>query len=208
VGFNKASALVERQLTYRVDLAQDGGAWAEVELVYRHPAPRHLAECSAELRYDPVYEQNMERCYWNYVRLVAPAGAQLSRGPNLVVDGRYLPRGQSTTGELSRELPGADKVSWGQLLLLAPQETITLTYGYALPAGTAQQVGAQWTYNLYLQKQPGTLAPAAEVVVTLPAGARFIDSQPPPTGRKGTVLTYLTNLRQDQAINILYETVP
>jgi hypothetical protein len=204
VGFNKASALVERRLSYQVSLAGDGSAEAQARLTYRHPAPKHEARCSRELRYDPIYRQNMERCYWNYLRLIVPAGALLSSGPGVVVEGQYLLRGQATTGTIDTESLGADKKSWGQLLLLAPQETMSLDYSYTLPPGTARLVENHQAYTLYLQKQPGAGAMEAEVVVTLPEEGQFLSSQPLPESRQGRVITYRLSLTTDREIDLYY----
>lgn len=204
LGFNKASVVVERQLSYQVELAEDGSAQAQVNLEYHHPAKKRAEDCWQEPRYDPVYEQNMARCYWNYPRLIVPRGAQLISGPSIVVEGKYLLRGQPTTGEIDVAPVGSDKISWGQLFLLAPQESITLDYVYRLPSDTAHFVQDHWEYSLYLQKQPGTLAPPVEVTITLPEGAQLLDSQPLPSSQEERVMTYQLSLKTDQEINISY----
>lgn len=204
VGFNKASPLVERHLNYQVTLAEDGSAQAHANLVYQHQARKHLERCQQEISYDPLYEQNMERCYWNYMRLIVPASAKLISGPKVIVAGQSLLRGQPTTGEIDVAAPGSDKLSWGQLFLLAPEESNSLDYVYTLPPGTAHSVEDHWEYNLYLQKQPGTMAPTVEVVVTLPEGAQLLKSQPKPLNQQERVITYLVSLKTDQQIELFY----
>ncbi len=204
LGFNKASALVERSTIYHVTLAEDGSAQAQAKLFYQHPAQRRAEPCLQKPRYDPVYEQNMERCYWNYVRLIVPSDAQLLSGPGIIVDGLYLLRGQSSTGEIDVEPLGSERTSWGQLFLLAPGESLSLDYVYTLPPGTAHRVDDHWVYSLYLQKQPGTLQPPVEVVVTLPEGAQFLESQPQPLNQQGSVGTYSVSLSTDQKIEVSY----
>ena len=201
VGFNKASAMVEKRLNYQVALTRDGGARAHLNLVYQHHADQRQ-ECLFEVRYDRGYEQNMERCYWDYHRLITPAGAQLLSGPHIVVEGQYLLQGRPTTGKIDTAPLGLNRTSWGQLFVLAPQESISLDYVYTLPPGTAQFVKDHWEYTLYLQKQPGTLEPMAEVAIALPEGARFLQSQPPT--QPGAVVTYLIGLRTDQEIVLSY----
>jgi hypothetical protein len=207
VGFNKASAVVERQITYRVAVAEDGSTLAHATLVYQHRAQNPIETCSKGPGYDPIYEQNMARCYWNYVRLVVPSGATLLRGPQVVVGGEYLLRGQPTTGEIDTAPLGPDKVSWGQLFLLAPGERLVLDYVYTLPPGTARRLGDAWTYKLYLQKQPGTGKPAVEVIVTLPEMAQLLESRPAFRDQQATSSTYLLSLDTDQEIEILYRLV-
>lgn len=204
LGFNKANALVEQQVNYQVSLAKDGSAQARANLVYHHSAQKRVDLCQPETRYDPVYEQNMERCYWDYLRLIVPAQAHLLRGPNVVVGGQHLLRGQATTGQIDMEALPEDKLSWGQLFLLAPQQTISLDFIYTLPPGTAHWVEDHWEYNLYLQKQPGVLASTTAVTVTLPEGSHFLGSQLTPLRQQGTEITYQVDLKTDQEIQILY----
>jgi len=204
LGFNKASALVERHLAYQVTLEGDGSAQAHANLTYRHDGQQRGEACRQEPRYDPTYEGNMERCYWNYLRLVVPAEAQLLTGPKNVVDGRYLLRGRSSTGEIDIAPLSENKASWGQLFLLPPGETLELDYFYALPPGTARRSEERWVYELYLQKQPGTLAPSVEVLVTLPQGMGLVNSTPEPHSHTGQAVTYLMDMRTDQRIQLEY----
>jgi hypothetical protein len=204
LGFNKASAIVERRLRYRLALDEAGGAQAHANLMYHHPAAGGDETCSQQPRYDPTYEQNMERCYWNYLRLIVPAGVRLERGPSVVVNGQNLLRQQPTTGKLDIELLAPNKQSWGQLFLLPPQEIISLDYIYSLPPGTARQVDNQWHYNLYLQKQPGLDSSAVEVTVSLPAGAQLVESQPLPASQVAESLTFLLDLKMDMTIDLFY----
>jgi hypothetical protein len=204
LGFNKASALVERSTIYHITLAEDGSAQARAKLSYQHPAQRRVEPCLQKPRYDPVYEQNMERCYWNYVRLVVPSDAQLLSGPGIIVDGQYLLRSQSSTGEIDVEPLGSERTGWGQLFLLAPGESLSLDYVYTLQTSTARRVDDHWVYSLYLQKQPGTLQPPVEIFITLPEGAQFLESQPQPLNQQGSVGTYSVSLSTDRKIEISY----
>lgn len=204
IGFNKASALVERQLTYQVVLTGDGSALAHLSLLYRHQGQRRPDSCSAQLWYDPVYEQNMVRCYWNYLRVITPAQARLLNGPANVVAGQSLLRGQATTGQIDLAVVGPDKVSWGQLFLLAPQESLSLDYDYILPANTAWPEDDHWRYRLSLQKQPGTLRPPAEIIVVLPQGAQLYHSRPQPFARQEEKVTYRFDQRTDLEIDLSY----
>lgn len=203
LGFNKASALVQRQLAYEVKLATDGSLKGHARLTYQHQGQARSGPCVLMERFSPVYENNMQGCYWNYMRLVTPATAQLVSGPHTIVEGRYLLKGEATTGEIDEESL-LDKQSWGQLFLLAPDHTLSLDFEYTLPAGTARMTEESlWEYTLYLQKQPGTEETSTEVTVTLPDGAWLQHSQPAATVA-GTTLTFATNLTTDQPITLYY----
>ena len=204
LGFNKASAQVERRLHYQVTLAADGSAQIQAELVYRHQALKRRPDCAIEIRYDPVYEQNMQRCLWNYVQLLVPAGARLSQGPQEIIDGRYLLSGEATPGTIETTPVSPDKQSWGQLMLLRPESEKTLTYAYTLPAQTARPLPDGWQYRLFLQKQPGTLSPATLVSLTLPPGAVWLDSEPQPVSLSQNTATFELNQPTDQWLRVNY----
>lgn len=203
VGFNKASAAVEQQIDYVVTLDKSGQAQAEATLRFHHRAPEVAQPCAIELRYDPVYEQNMVRCYWNYLRLLVPAQARLKQGPEFEIAGQYLLDGQATTGQIDTA-PLATKMSWGQLFLLAPDEKLEATYVYDLPPGLVKERDGEWHYRLELQKQPGTTDTPVTVTVVLPDGATLTGSQPQPTSTDGAVITFQVSLTRDRTISLTY----
>lgn len=205
VGFNKASAKVERYLNYTVQLAGDGSGQARAQLLYQHTAPARAGECAIDLRYDRSYAQNMERCAWIYTSLIVPAGAELRTGPGVVVAGRYLLRGQPTSGQVDRQTLPHHKQSWSQLFLLAPAQRLALDFDYRLPPGTVSAGGEQQSYSLLLPKQPGTLEPAVQVSLTLPAGAQLLASDPAPLEQSGSTLLFQFRLTTDRRIRVTYK---
>ncbi|NJO00111.1 MAG: hypothetical protein HC875_41370, partial [Anaerolineales bacterium] len=61
-----------------------------------------------------------------------------------------------------------------------------------------------WAYRLYLQKQPGLLAPPVEVTINLPPPGYLLWSERPAAQQQGTRLTYRLDLQTDQAIEVWY----
>jgi hypothetical protein len=210
VGFTKASAVVERQTDYQVSLNPDGSAAAYASLVYHHLSQKALAACQITPRYDPVYVDMMDRCYWDYVRLVVPKGATLRAAPHIVVPAAAMLRGEATTGQVDTEELPTGVLAWGQLFLLAPGETAALDFTYDLPAGTAaRQADGGWLYRLRLPKQPGTDRLPWQVTVRLPEGARLSSSTPAATAQDGaalvgTALVYRLAQDADQEIVVRY----
>jgi hypothetical protein len=206
LGFNKASALVERRTDYQVSLRPDGGAAAYTSLVYRHLSQKEVSLCQITPRYDPVYADMMDRCYWDYVRLVVPKGALLRSAPHIVVPAQALLRARDSAGQVDVEELPAGYVTWGQLLLLAPGEMVALDFTYELPAGTAaRQADGTWLYRLRLPKQPGTDHPEWRVAVRLPPGARLLSSTPQAGGESSQDLTYQFSQDVDREILIRYQ---
>jgi Protein of unknown function (DUF4012) len=206
VGFNKASALVTKQIDYRVILRSDGSASANAVVTYQHGGARRDGACRPEVRYDPVYTQMMERCLWDYVRLYVPEGAVLETSPGIVVPGDAMLNGQPTKGVVDSEAAEGGTISFGLLFVLPPGETTGLQYAYELPAGkVAKRIATdEWGYDLLVQKQPGTTTAALEVTVTLPEGASLVASQPVPTAVTGLQATYRFELVQDRGLSLRY----
>jgi hypothetical protein len=206
VGFNKANAVTERETAYQVNLRADGSATAHVSLVYRHHGRKAIDTCRITPRYEPVYVDMMNRCYWNYVRIVVPEGATLHTAPRTVVPSEALLRGEDTTSNVSLERLPTGHTAWGQLFLLAPGETITLDFAYELPAGTSvgKPDDRDRIYRLRLPKQPGTDYLRWRVTVRLPEGAQLLSSTPEATGESQTGLTYDLLLGSDGEIAVRY----
>lgn len=78
VGFNKASAAVRSELDYRLR-NEEGQLKATLTVTYTHGAAPLPAEeiCDRTPRYGASYNEMVRRCYWNYVRVYAPADSEL-----------------------------------------------------------------------------------------------------------------------------------
>ena len=202
VGFNKASPMIERQLEQRVELARNGSAHVETIVSYRHLSDAVIDWCDPSPRYDPVYADMMDRCYWNYLRLLVPISARLESAPLMVVPGEYLTRGRSSVATVDVELLGEARQSWGKLVMLRPGEQLTLRYAYRLPQ--AFSVGDDGTshYEWMLQKQPGLRLLPTSLTVTLPEGATLLRAVPKPAIAKVRTLEFRFELTTDQRVSI------
>ncbi len=137
VGFRKVNPNVQQSISYRVEAR--AGAPARATLVVRYTnTSRGSPPCVAGSHYDDTYEEMMQGCYWDYVRLYVPWGSRLLG----VTGGDSAP-------EASEE---AGKAVFSTLLVAAPGETRELAFSYELPAGVASAPA----YSLLIQKQPGS----------------------------------------------------
>ncbi len=143
VGFNKVNPMIRQSITYTVNLAD---ATALLQIGYAHGSQARLDVCVHESRYGDTYQDMMDRCYWDYVRVFAPAGAEL------------LAREGLEDGDLAESEAGL--AVWDGLLVLKPGEAQEVTFRYRLPASVAQSA-----YRLYVQKQPGTWGIPLRVVI-------------------------------------------
>jgi hypothetical protein len=140
VGFNKANAAVKQELAYRVG-EESTGIEATLTLTYTHTAPALPASepCDRAPRYGRSYDDLIQRCYWDYLRVYAPAGSEL-----LAADG--LKHAVAEPGEQGTTVMAGDFV-----LRPSEQHTVTLRYRLPFDAGTTP-------YRLDVRKQAGTPA--------------------------------------------------
>lgn len=154
VGWNKVNSVVQRTTNYSVAPQSDGSLLADLELVYRHQGEASDEPCVHVALYGDSYEEMMRRCYFNYVRVLVPAGAQL-----LSAEGFEQGQASSRPGEQgTTQLAGS--------LIVPAGATRSVRLSYQLPAGLLD--GA--AYRLRVQKQPGTPAWPVKVALVAPPG--------------------------------------
>lgn len=149
VGFNKANPNVEQTANYEVSLDGNDQATATLTLTYRHRVERPAPACVHESRYGDSYEDLLERCYWDYVRVYVPAGSEV-----LEVAGADEP------AQVYEE-SGRTVVATSLLLQTGESRRIEIRYRPHLPPGMNG-------YTLLVQKQPGAEAMALRISVTPP----------------------------------------
>ncbi|MEJ5198547.1 MAG: DUF4012 domain-containing protein, partial [Anaerolineae bacterium] len=140
VGFNKANALVKQEIGYRV--AREGdGLMATVVLTYTHTARPMAANaaCERSLKYGDSYQALAERCYWDYLRVYAPAGSE-------IITAEGINHSRVERGEHGLTVFSGDFV-------LRPGAQMTVTLRYRLPPTVAAA-----RYTLTVRKQAGTIA--------------------------------------------------
>jgi len=150
VGFNKVNPRIEQEIVYQVTLKESERPRADLTLRYRHSAAIRLQECIHGPLYGDTYDDMMDRCYFDYLRVYVPAGSELRQAsgfePGTV---------ESLPGERGTQV-------FAGFLVLAPGEEREITLSYDLPP----QVTAGQVYRLRVQKQPGTLALPLRVQVS------------------------------------------
>lgn len=154
VGYNKASPKITRSVAYEVDLTQTPPV-ATLTLTYTNTSQVQIA-CTPETRWDPVYVEMMERCYWAYVRVYTPSGSQLLSASHHPISAEAMWGGEAWSGEAQLLSESADHTVWGQGFLLPTREQTVLSFSYTLPSTVLRQDGeGAWVYHLDWQKQPG-----------------------------------------------------
>ncbi|MFO7743371.1 MAG: DUF4012 domain-containing protein [Anaerolineae bacterium] len=189
VGYNKASAKVRQGVEYEVDLTVSPPQ-ANLTLVYTHTSAVDYA-CEPEIRYDPVYEEMMDRCYWDYIRVYVPEGSELVDATRIPVPREAVWAGEGDSGEVTvRRAEEGPWVTFGVLGLIPPGTTQTRRLTWTLPSDVVEWEGEEGRYSLLVQKQPGTEGHALTVRVRLPEESTLVKMVPPspnlsPPGGRG-----------------------
>ena len=202
LGFNKINPLVSERLTYTVDLRQPERPRATLALAHRHTGPRTGQPCQHGSRYDLTYEQMMQRCYWDYVRVYGPLGSRLLEATTQPVPGELLLTGNEGLGDIEVISQEAGKSVFATLFVLDRGERTRVDLSYELPAEVMGHADGTRRYQLYLQKQGGTDARDVQVELILPAGAKRVVPSPRPTRREDNRLVYETQLRTDLSFSV------
>jgi hypothetical protein len=182
LGFNKVDGNVSRQAEYAITRNADGSMHVELSVTYTNLSPARESFCVHQPFYVGTYEELEQGCYWDYVRIVVPAGSQLTL--------------LNTDLKPATEVVVPGRISFGGFFLLERGARRTIQFKYTLPPGVASASN----YTLHLEKQPG--APPIPVLVhlTLPEGIRMRAVEPTAESQQGNELFVPVMLDRDQDV--------
>ncbi len=183
LGWNKVNPRVDVSLAYTITLQPTGKAHAELVVQYRHTGTTPLTSCVHEARYGNSYEDMLDRCYFNYLRVLVPDGAALMAAAGLEPGSLGATPGERGTVELHG------------YFVLPPNSTHTVRFVYDLP----QKVFQDRRYTLTVQKQAGTRPWPLQVTVKLPAGGPWQVTPTDAQVQAGQV-TWQTTVARDRTL--------
>lgn len=203
IGFNKVNAIIESSIAYTVTMQTDGSADAEMLIHYQHPGPaapgcEHLQGYTLALSYD----QLIQSCYYDYVRLLVPQDAQLKAAAPHPVPGAYLITGQPFDGA-TRVESEAGKTIFATLFVLERGQAIDLSFAYHLPA-VARWTAQDGQYILLIQKQPGAAHRPVSVTLIWPEGYSVSQTSLPPTWSDDRSARFALGLSADQLLSVAW----
>jgi hypothetical protein len=183
---NKSNRSIVRQLIYDVTIQEDGSAQSRTTVAYDYSARR----ASADPAVNPEYHGPLD--YDNLMQLFVPPESSLVAAENLPYDPQVV------TGD--------------GLIIFVSQVTVPYDTGerfqFSYNTGpVTTQIGDYSRYRLLIQKQPGTLADAVSVQITLPAEAAVISVSPEPSASYSLdqpILEFQFSLASDQNIEVIY----
>lgn len=206
MGYGKVNVLIEPRIEYAVALQADGTGTAELALTYTHRGRRRDVPCEHFFIYTGqlAYEDMIHRCYYNYVRVLAPAGSDLHSATPWPTPGEFLLRGIPDAGEAVVLEDEVGKVVFAQFFVVEYGKQLTTRFEYVVP-GVVQGEGPRRHYSLLVQKQPGTGDVPVTVAVTLPPGAQFISASSSPANVLGSTMVFELTLKRDLVLEVIFE---
>jgi len=209
-GFNKVSAAIARTTNYDVILVDNNTGQATVTLTYQHlfPAIENQEPCTHGTNYFPniSYDDLINDCYWNYVRVYTPPGSQLIQATNHPVSAEFLLSGKLWNGEARVVTDEPTNFTVFANFLLIPQgQTAVVNFTYQLPGGIVHQIDGKNHYILEVHKQAGVGSQPLNITVTLPPQAKFDQAIPAATSIEGQMITFSTDLQQDRTFEVIYD---
>lgn len=203
VGYSKANALMEKSLTYEVSLNDDGSGTANLTLGYEHTGSARNQECTQIVRYTEVrsYDELVQRCFWNYLRLYVPPGSRLQDGTDHQVASDAFAFSEGWRGSAQTQEMGENYTVFSNFLIVPVGQAVTSSYRYTLPRVVSGN--EQKHYRLQILKQAGQKAIDLEVRVTLPPGSVLVEATPA-FETDGQSLLFKGELAQDMTLSLTY----
>jgi hypothetical protein len=206
VGYNKVNPNIRQDLTYSVDLRDP--AQPRAELAVHHANPTTSAgECrqsQGELIGPNWYEQRLVGCYWDYLRVLTPAGSRLIGADTQPTPGKWMLSGFSDDGAVAQFEGEAGATTFGALVVVPSNAERTTVVRYRLPEAVVTRDEPGWRYRLRVQKQPGRPLQSCTVSVRLPRQAELLASSAAPTRQPDGTLRFALDLTTDQEIEITF----
>lgn len=185
VGFSKANYVIQRQIEYQVAIADNGSVQSQLTATYNHTGEVTDSDCLLIPLYNletaVSYQNLVNECYWNYLRLYAPNDSQLIDASSHTVPAEYTIFGQEWAGSAQPASDLTGLTTFGTYFLLHRSQQLTSYFSYELPDDIIYTIPDGQQYDLLIYKQAGTKPEPIQIVVQLPEGAQLITAQPTPT---------------------------
>jgi hypothetical protein len=206
LGYNKANASIGQSVRYTVDLANTADVQATLRVDYQH-ASQPGEPCRQEQPYGPgiTYQSMMGACYYDYLRVYVPRGAQLHDASHQSIPASYFLSGLAVDSQAQVLEPEVGKSVFASFFVVEPGKNWQTFFDYGLPAGVVRRVGSDWQYSLWLQKQSGKPVIPTVVTLNLPSGAKVIYSSPRPTSMLASQLQFEFPMTQDTYIEVRFD---
>jgi hypothetical protein len=177
IGFNKTNAVVESSLVYEVNLTRPLSPLSALTVNHTNNAEAVICNQWNKIRLPREGNYPITDCYWNYMRVYMVEGAVILDANPQFVPANWMILRENVPAQVDVLDEGIDGVqTYGTLQVIPGGDSLSISYQFALPEWILEvQSGSnQFTYNLRVQKQPGTMAVPITILVTLPENAKIL----------------------------------
>ena len=211
MGYNKANAIVNRELRYQVDLQGEEAFSADLFIRYQHAGVATGEACvhgpnlyagGASLSYNDL----INLCYFNFLRVYTPPGARLLDATRHPAPEGALVLNRTWDGNAGDFADSADANGFWNFMVLSQGELLTTHMRYELPEAVVRpNADGSSTYQLTVHKQAGTLATPMRISVALPANATVVAVPTLDTSVSDNIVTWQFDLDRDQTFELHYQ---
>ena len=207
LGFNKVNPVIQESIDYRVDLSDPNRPTATLTVHYTH-----TAAASVPCRHAPdygsgQYAELMQRCYWDYWRMLVPGGATLLSGPVNQASADELITGVADLDPTRVTAAAEGTTQLAGIFVLPPGQAQELQFLYALPTTMLDRSApGSPRYRLHVQKQPGTGTLPLTLTLTYPPQWRVTGSTPAAGQSVEGQLSYALTLQTDLNLQVSFQT--
>ncbi len=208
MGFNKTNLLIDRETVYSVDLRDADQPTAVLTINYTHHGEANTAVCEQG---EGIYEYHLESylaiaddCYLTYLRVYAPAGAELIDSSRQTVSAETLLSGEEWNSQASTFVEQDGFNTFANLLIVPRGETVENRLSYTLPTAVITTDSDTHQYQLSLYKQAGLRTEITQINIQLPDEATFLRSNIAPSQQKNNTLQFDLLLNKDSVITVTY----
>ena len=208
VGWSKVDRNIERNVTYSVDLSREERPRARLTVEYVNHSGPGSAPCEPQWQNRGTdYNQLVNACYWNFIRVYIPNGSRMLSQtslplPELSVSAEI---GVGTPGQETGALSSShDKVIFSGLATVPALESREVELVYDLPADTVVSDGDDLIYTLTIQKQPGVKQRKLSLELVPPDGHSVASSSMPYAAGNDGLVTISSALPRDETIRVTF----
>lgn len=207
MGYNKVNAVMQRSVTYDVTLAADGSAEARLQLTYTHGGSDSGQPCIHAIPYrgNLQYQDLIDSCYWNYLRIYTPTGSQLLEASSHPAPADWFVTGRAWNGTASQMSDPSGLTIFDNFMVVPRQQSVVSAYHYRLPGSVVTQTGdGAHLYQLILFKQGGEPPQAYQIQVNLPPNSQVLDLTPASGVVTGSSVQFSVTLERDVTVAVRY----
>ena len=211
MGYTKVNSLIRQSINYTVQINEDNSALANLEIQYQHAGNPDNTTCQQGIYYnsDTVssYDNLVNNCYWNFLRLYTPPNSQLVDSSQHFVPEETMVAGKTwdSSAQQTNDLAGLN--IFKNYLMVRQGELETSHFTYNLPETIIQNVDGLKQYRLEIFKQAGKTNVPTTIQITLPSGVEPVSIFPDPeeiSDDKSTI-DFAFDLEQDTVIVINFQ---